>query len=272
MKYKVENQQELVKAIQAGVVVGCGHCDGEFDDESDYAFAMETGECIFCKSVLGEVLTHYVEECKGQSYLIDTENIYEGKLEANGNRVSGHKVLKKGSYEFQGLLSCDKVVLWSVDEDSVKLMNVQDGSTLSWDDFLESFGYRAVKGKELKEAMHKIHYMGPEVSSMTTLVVQEMLSQYTQGKYALSDDKFYKVVEKEDGIKVYKVESSAADVDELCTWSTDVDGINWYTECGHTHFPYIKTINQPKIVDDVCPWCNKKIEYDETNCNDEDDE
>ena len=53
---------------------------------------------------------------------------------------------------------------------------------------------------------------------------------------------------------------------KTCTWTTDIDGINWYTECGHTYFPYIKGFQQPNIHDtDLCPWCkNKRIE-DESN-------
>ena len=58
---------------------------------------------------------------------------------------------------------------------------------------------------------------------------------------------------------------------DICTWITDVDGINWYTDCGHTYFPYIRDFNQPKIVDGICPWCNKKIEYDESNYDDGED-
>lgn len=64
-------------------------------------------------------------------------------------------------------------------------------------------------------------------------------------------------------------------MDNFCEWITDVDGINWYTDCGHTYFPYIRSFDQPKIIEDgecdICPWCGKKIEYNEENCcNDED--
>lgn len=56
----------------------------------------------------------------------------------------------------------------------------------------------------------------------------------------------------------------------VCVWTSDNDGINWYTECGHAYFPYIKGFEQPKIVDDGCPWCNKQINYEEI-CDEVDD-
>lgn len=53
---------------------------------------------------------------------------------------------------------------------------------------------------------------------------------------------------------------------KTCTWTTDIDGINWYTECGYTYFPYIKSFQQPNIHDtDLCPWCKKKRIEDESN-------
>lgn len=62
-------------------------------------------------------------------------------------------------------------------------------------------------------------------------------------------------------------------MDNFCEWINDVDGINWYTDCGHTYFPYIRGFDQPKRIEDgeydICPWCGKKIEYNEENCNED---
>lgn len=56
---------------------------------------------------------------------------------------------------------------------------------------------------------------------------------------------------------------------KTCRWITDIDGINWYTECGHTYFPYIRDFDQPDIDDtDLCPWCKKKRIMDESNIMD----
>ena len=122
MGFRVENMEELVNAIKVDIVKGCKNCEALFEDERDYALVLETGSCPCCYKALTEVISDYVEDDKGQDYLIDMERVYEGKLEANGNKVSGYKVLKKGTYEFQGLLSCDKVALWYVAEDSLQLV------------------------------------------------------------------------------------------------------------------------------------------------------
>lgn len=51
---------------------------------------------------------------------------------------------------------------------------------------------------------------------------------------------------------------------DRCNWTSD--GVNYYTECGHKYFTFIRDFN-PEIVDDKCPWCGKPInredEYDE---------
>ena len=45
--------------------------------------------------------------------------------------------------------------------------------------------------------------------------------------------------------------------------------VNYDTECGHTYFPYVKTFDQPHPIEDgehdICPWCGKKIEYNDGN-------
>ena len=50
----------------------------------------------------------------------------------------------------------------------------------------------------------------------------------------------------------------------ICTWTQEGAG-KCQTECGHTYFPYVKDFPQPKIPEvngiDICPWCNKEIEY-----------
>ena len=57
---------------------------------------------------------------------------------------------------------------------------------------------------------------------------------------------------------------------ETCSWITDIDGINWYTECGHKYFPYIRNFDQPNIYDtDLCPWCKRKRIEDESNIIDD---
>lgn len=48
-----------------------------------------------------------------------------------------------------------------------------------------------------------------------------------------------------------------------CKWTRYGNDVNWSTHCGHTYFPYINSDNQPKIIDDICPYCNRKIEYND---------
>lgn len=57
--------------------------------------------------------------------------------------------------------------------------------------------------------------------------------------------------------------------DDFCKWSSGNVSVNYDTDCGHTYFPYIRGFDQPKRIEDgeydICPWCGKKIEYNEGN-------
>lgn len=57
--------------------------------------------------------------------------------------------------------------------------------------------------------------------------------------------------------------------EEFCVWSSGNGSVNYDTECGHTYFPYVKTFDQPHPIEDreydICPWCGKKIEYNDEN-------
>ena len=55
---------------------------------------------------------------------------------------------------------------------------------------------------------------------------------------------------------------------KICTWTTDIEGINWYTECGYAYFPLISnnSYKQPNISNtDICPWCKRKRIEDKSN-------
>ncbi len=54
---------------------------------------------------------------------------------------------------------------------------------------------------------------------------------------------------------------------EECTW---ICGRNYQTECGHIYFHFVKSFNQPEIIDDICPWCGKPINYEDEDDEDED--
>jgi hypothetical protein len=56
---------------------------------------------------------------------------------------------------------------------------------------------------------------------------------------------------------------------EKCIWTIDM---NYHSECGHTYFPYITYDDKPNIENNICPWCGKPIEYDESEYNDDYDE
>ena len=57
--------------------------------------------------------------------------------------------------------------------------------------------------------------------------------------------------------------------EDFCEWSSGNGSVNYDTDCGHTYFPYVKGFDQPKRIEDgeydICPWCGKRIEYNEGN-------
>ena len=70
-----------------------------------------------------------------------------------------------------------------------------------------------------------------------------------------------------DHVERIKINKGGIFMNDVCLWITDVNGINWYTDCGNTYFPYVKGFNQPDITNtDKCPWCGKRIVKDESNC------
>lgn len=209
MGFRVENMKELVDAIKVDIVKGCKNCEALFEDERDYAFVLETGSCPYCYKALTDVISDYEEDYKATGMLIDRKKVYEGVLEANNFKVSGYKVLKKDTYEFQGLLSCDEAILQYVDEKSVKpLFKPNNGNVLSINDFVQEYVNRAISGKVLKDAMSRIYYLGPGINTYMSFAVQDMMNNYLHGKFQLADDKFYKVVikQEDDSFKIYEVE------------------------------------------------------------------
>lgn len=53
-------------------------------------------------------------------------------------------------------------------------------------------------------------------------------------------------------------------MDDVCEWIRYSDEYHWYTECGHNYNPYVKANDiYPPIKNDTCPYCGKKIEYNE---------
>ena len=51
--------------------------------------------------------------------------------------------------------------------------------------------------------------------------------------------------------------------EEICLWTRYPCEYNFETECGESYIPYIKSTTYPKIKDGKCPYCGKKIEYDD---------
>lgn len=52
---EVDNMKHLHSLIQNRDIKGCGHCKSTFE-EDDFAYALETGTCQYCHSVLEELL------------------------------------------------------------------------------------------------------------------------------------------------------------------------------------------------------------------------
>lgn len=62
-----------------------------------------------------------------------------------------------------------------------------------------------------------------------------------------------------------------------CEWILDEDGIKWDTDCGECHNPYIRGTSRPEVKkdkdgDNVCPYCGKKILYNEDRYNEAQEE
>lgn len=57
--------------------------------------------------------------------------------------------------------------------------------------------------------------------------------------------------------------------DDFCEWLSGNGSVNYDTDCGHTYFLYVRGVDQPKRNEngeyDICPWCGKKIEYNDGN-------
>ena len=81
--------------------------------------------------------------------------------------------------------------------------------------------------------------------------------------YKYDRELFVSEVKEENGLSENDIE------EEFCVWSSGNGSVNYDTECGHTYFPYVKTFDQPHPIEDgehdICPWCGKKIEYNDGN-------
>lgn len=53
-------------------------------------------------------------------------------------------------------------------------------------------------------------------------------------------------------------------MDDVCEWIRYSDEHHWHTDCDHNYNPYVKANDiYPPIKNDTCPYCGKKIEYNE---------
>ena len=53
---KVHDYGALHYCINKNTIAGCGYCKANFE-EDDLAYALETGKCQYCRSILDNVLT-----------------------------------------------------------------------------------------------------------------------------------------------------------------------------------------------------------------------
>lgn len=78
--------------------------------------------------------------------------------------------------------------------------------------------------------------------------------------------------ERELFVSTVKEENDSLENDseeDFCEWSSGNGSVNYDTDCGHTYFQYVSGFNQPKRIEDgkcdICPWCGKRIKYNEGN-------
>ena len=81
--------------------------------------------------------------------------------------------------------------------------------------------------------------------------------------YKYGRELFVSEIKEDDGL------SENDNEEEFCVWSSGNGSVNYDTGCGHTYFPYVKTFDQPRPIEngeyDMCPWCSKRIEYNDGN-------
>lgn len=71
------------------------------------------------------------------------------------------------------------------------------------DDFFEEYSGCIHSGKEIKDAIKKIHYER-DALNYEALVVIDLEDRYVKGKYPLSDNKMYEVSQDEKGYIVIR--------------------------------------------------------------------